>query len=68
MGAVEGMLGQYEKALGYLERAVAISARMHDHKMEGMVLEKIADVYTKLGQNEKASSYHERSISTMKQQ
>ncbi len=65
---MEGMLGQYEKALGCLERSVEVSARMHDRKMEGMVLDKIADVYAKLGQHEKASSYHERAISTMKQQ
>ena len=68
MGFAYTALGQHEKALGYLEQALAVSVKIHNRQMEGRVLDMIAGVYSKLGQPQKASSYHERAISTMKQQ
>ncbi len=60
-------MGQYEKALSYLDAALNIAKEIGDRRVGGNSLINIGNVYTKLGQYEKALSYYESALTIHKE-
>jgi len=62
IGIVYKNLGDYQKALSYYERALAIRREIGDKKGEGADLTNIGVVYANLGDYQKVLSYYERAL------
>ena len=57
--------GQQKTAIHHLERVLEISKTMGDHVGDADAYGTIADIYTDMGQFEKAAKYYDRYIETM---
>jgi CHAT domain-containing protein/Tfp pilus assembly protein PilF len=61
IGVVHYRLGQYEKALGFLDRGLAL-LRANRNLGEAWVLHSLGDVYRKLGQYDQALDHYRQSL------
>ena len=57
--------GQHKAAIQHLERVLEISESMGDHVGDADAYGTIADIYTDIGQFEKAAKFYDRYIDTM---
>lgn len=65
LAASSRMQGQYTQAIKHLERVLEISSEIGDHVGDADAYGTIADVYTELGEFEKAAEYYDKYISQM---
>lgn len=59
--ACEG-IGDYKKAIDYLDEALALTKEIKDRKGEGDTLVNLGNIYCNLGQYEPAISYYQQSL------
>ena len=57
--------GQYQAAISHLKRVLEISDEMSDHVGDADAFGTIADIYTDLGDFDKAAEYYDKYISRM---
>lgn len=67
LGFVCFRAGQYEKALSYREKELAINRQIGDRRWEGNATRSIGDVYSNLGQHEQALTYFEKALAIYKE-
>jgi tetratricopeptide (TPR) repeat protein len=60
IGRAYKQLGQYQKALEYHEKALAINKEIGDRNGEAAGYNNIGTIYYSIGQNQKALEYHEK--------
>jgi tetratricopeptide (TPR) repeat protein len=60
IGVVYRNLGQYNKALLFYQKALAIDRKLGDMKGEGVTLGNIGSVYRNLGQYDKALAFFKK--------
>lgn len=65
LAASSRMQGQFSQAIKHLERVLEISSEIRDHVGDADAYGTIADVYTELGEFEKAAEYYDKYISQM---
>jgi len=65
LAAAARLQGQYRTAIRHLEQVLEISRDIDDHIGDADAYGTIADVYTDLGEFEKAAMYYDKYISTM---
>jgi tetratricopeptide (TPR) repeat protein len=62
VGLIYDDWGQYDKAVGYYEKSLAIKRELKDRKGEGATLTNLGIVYKEWGQYDKAVEYYEKSL------
>ncbi|CAD7701494.1 unnamed protein product [Ostreobium quekettii] len=65
LAAAARLQGQYRTAIRHLEQVLDISSDIDDHIGDADAYGTIADIYTEMGEFEKAASYYDKYISTM---
>lgn len=65
LAASARLLGEYRAAIKHLECVLEISDGMDDHVGDSDAYGTIADIYTELGEFEKAAEYYDKYISRM---
>ena len=65
LAAASGMQKQYKKALGHLERVLEISKEIDDFTGDNDAYGVMADIYTELGDFEKAAKFYDLYINSM---
>ncbi|KAK9800908.1 hypothetical protein WJX73_009849 [Symbiochloris irregularis] len=65
LAAAARLQGQHKTAIQHLKRVLEISKTMGDHVGDADAYGTIADIYTDIGQFEKAAKYYDRYIETM---
>ena len=62
LGGICTSLGQYERAIEYLDKTLAICRENHDRRNEGSALGSLGNAYASLGKYESAIEYLTRSL------
>lgn len=65
LAATSRMQGQSRQAIKYLERVLEISAETGDHVGDADAFGTIADIYTDIGEFEKAAEFYDKYIGRM---
>lgn len=62
LGLACAAIGNYAKAIDYLDEALAIAQEIKDHKGEGDILVNLGNIYCDLGQYDLAINYYQQSL------
>lgn len=65
LAAANRLLGRYEQAIDYLMEVLALSKVMNDHVGDVDAYGSIADIYTEIGNFDKAAEYYDKYIAGM---
>ena len=65
LAAANRILGRYPQAIEYLQRVLEISDETGDHIGDADAYGTIADIYTELGEFEKAAEFYDKYIGKM---